>query len=116
MATRAEPLGAALAPTSAARRTRWPRLLENVAASFHDYSLTAAREAEQRGELSSSPEVIVSVPQLGNDLTDLTSVLDLGRYLWGSRSELNDHCAACSPADVGTVGDSGCSGRRSSTN
>jgi hypothetical protein len=65
------------------------RLLENVAASFHDYSLTAAREAEQRGELSSSPEVIVSVPQLGNDLTDLTSVLDLGRYLWGSRSEVD---------------------------
>ena len=64
------------------------RLLENVAASFHDYSLTAAREAEQRGELSSSPEVIVSVPQLGNDLTDLTSVLDLGRYLWGSRSDV----------------------------
>ena len=64
------------------------RLLENVAASFHDYSLTAAREAEQRGELSSSPEVIVSVPQLGTDLTDLTSVLDLGRYLWGSRSDV----------------------------
>jgi anion-transporting ArsA/GET3 family ATPase len=88
MATRAEPLGAALAPEVGSPADDVSRLLENVAASFHDYSLTAAREAEQRGELSSSPEVIVSVPQLGNDLTDLTSVLELGQYLWGSRSEV----------------------------
>ena len=88
MATRAEPLGAALASDVGSPAEDVARLLENVAASFHDYSLTAAREAEQRGELSSSPEVIVSVPQLGNDLTDLTSVLDLGRYLWGSRSDV----------------------------
>jgi anion-transporting ArsA/GET3 family ATPase len=89
MATRAEPLGAALADDVGSPAEDVARLLENVAASFHDYGLTAAREAEQRAELSSAPEVIVSVPQLGNDLTDLASVLDLGRYLWGSRSEVD---------------------------
>jgi len=88
MATRSESIGAALAPVVESPPADVARLLENVAASFHDYSLTAAREAEQRAELSSSPEVIVSVPQLGTDLTDLSSVLDLGRYLWGSRSEV----------------------------
>jgi anion-transporting ArsA/GET3 family ATPase len=89
MATRAQPLGAALADDVGSPPEDVARLLENVAASFHDYGLTAAREAEQRAELSSAPEVIVSVPQLGNDLTDLASVLDLGRYLWGSRSEVD---------------------------
>jgi len=89
MATRAEPLGAALADDVGSPPEDVARLLENVAVSFHDYGLTAAREAEQRAELSSAPEVIVSVPQLGNDLTDLASVLDLGRYLWGSRSEVD---------------------------
>ena len=53
-----------------------------------DAGRTGRAQTESVVIVSSAPEVIVSVPQLGNDLTDLASVLDLGRYLWGSRSDV----------------------------
>ncbi len=82
MATDAQRLGAALAPQVSSSPPELTRLLQDVAASFHDYALTAARQAEQRAELSTAPEVVVSVPQMGSDLTDLASVLELGQHLW----------------------------------
>ncbi|HMK10976.1 MAG TPA: ArsA-related P-loop ATPase [Acidimicrobiales bacterium] len=85
MASDAETLGIALAPDVASTPRDVARLLGGVAASFHDYALAATREAEQRAELTTGSEAIVTVPQLGGDLTDLASVLDLGRYLWGAR-------------------------------
>ena len=85
MAAEADALGVALASETASTPRDVARLLEGVVASFHDYALAATREAEQRAELTTGSEAVVSVPQLGGDLTDLASVLDLGRYLWGAR-------------------------------
>ncbi len=85
MAANADSISTSLASEVVAPPSEVARLLENVAASFHDYALAAARQAEQRAELSSAPEVMVSVPHMGMDLTDLASVLELGRHLWGSR-------------------------------
>ena len=87
MASTAEALGKTLAPVVSSTPVDVARLLRDVAASFHDYALAATRQAEQRGELSSVPEALVPVPQLGSDLTDLASVLELGRYLWGQGPE-----------------------------
>jgi hypothetical protein len=83
MATNAEAVGKTLAPVVEGSPPDVTRLLQDIAASFHDYALAASRQAEQRAELSSGPEALVAVPQLGSDLTDLASVLELGQYLWG---------------------------------
>jgi anion-transporting ArsA/GET3 family ATPase len=77
-------IGADLAPLLAAEPADLTRLVTDVAASFHNYAVAATREAEQRAELSGAPEV-VSVPQLGGELTDLAGVLDLGQHLWRPR-------------------------------
>ncbi len=77
-------IGADLAPLLAAEPADLTRLVADVAASFHNYAVAATREAEQRTELARAPEV-VSVPQLGGELTDLAGVLDLGQYLWRPR-------------------------------
>jgi len=77
-------IGADLAPLLAAEPADLTRLVADVAASFHNYAVAATREAEQRTELAGAPEV-VSVPQLGGELTDLAGVLDLGQHLWRPR-------------------------------
>ena len=77
-------IGADLAPLLAAEPADLTRLVTDVAASFHNYAVAATREAEQRTELAGAPEV-VSVPQLGGELTDLAGVLDLGQHLWRPR-------------------------------
>jgi anion-transporting ArsA/GET3 family ATPase len=77
-------IGADLAPLLAAEPADLTRLVADVAASFHNYAVAATREAEQRTELARAPEV-VSVPQLGGELTDLAGVLDLGQHLWRPR-------------------------------
>jgi anion-transporting ArsA/GET3 family ATPase len=84
MEREAEAIGADLAPLVAGEPADLARLVADVAASFHNYAVAATREAEQRAELAGAPEV-VSVPQLGGELTDLAGVLDLGRHLWRPR-------------------------------
>ena len=84
MEREAAAIGADLAPLLAGEPADLARLVADVAASFHNYAVAATREAEQRAELAGAPEV-VSVPQLGGELTDLAGVLDLGRHLWRPR-------------------------------
>ena len=84
MEREAAAIGADLAPLLAAEPADLTRLVADVAVSFHNYGVAATREAEQRADLSGAPEV-VSVPQLGGELTDLAGVLDLGQHLWRPR-------------------------------
>jgi anion-transporting ArsA/GET3 family ATPase len=58
-------------------------LLREVAESFLNFSLVARREAEQRDELSPSPEVLASAPAFENDVSNLTGLLALGETIWG---------------------------------
>ena len=117
MSATAETLAKTLAPAVAGDPTDVARLLQDVAASFHDYALAASRQAEQRAELSTAPDALVAVPQLGSDLTDLTSVLELGRATCGVgggglalRGESTTvRARSC---ESGYHGDHGCSGRR----
>jgi anion-transporting ArsA/GET3 family ATPase len=84
MEREAAAIGADLAPLVGGSPADLTRLVADVAGSFHNYAVAATREAEQRAELARAPE-IVSVPQLGGELTDLAGVLDLGQYLWRPR-------------------------------
>lgn len=40
------------------------------------------REASQRSDLSWSPGVVATVPELEGDVHDLAGVLEVGRHIW----------------------------------
>jgi anion-transporting ArsA/GET3 family ATPase len=58
------------------------RVLREVAGSFRNFSVVAKREAEQRAELSTAPDVVVNVPYFDEDISDLAGLLRLGRAIW----------------------------------
>jgi anion-transporting ArsA/GET3 family ATPase len=58
------------------------RVLGEVGDSFLNFGVVAKREAEQRAELASVPDVVVSVPFFDTDIFDLAGLLDLGRAVW----------------------------------
>jgi anion-transporting ArsA/GET3 family ATPase len=59
------------------------RVLVEISESFLNFQVVAQREAEQRGELAVSPEVIATVPFFETDITDLSGLLRLGQHFWG---------------------------------
>ncbi len=67
---------------AAGERAAVTRVLREVAASFRNFSVVAKREAEERAELASVPDVVVSVPYF-DDIADLPGLLRLGRAIWG---------------------------------
>jgi anion-transporting ArsA/GET3 family ATPase len=58
------------------------RVLREVAESFLNFAVVAKREAEQRAELGSVPDVVVNVPYFDDDIADLAGLLRLGRAIW----------------------------------
>jgi anion-transporting ArsA/GET3 family ATPase len=62
---------------------RLQRVLAEVGKSFLDYRVVAQREAEQRNELATRPEVLVSVPYFATDVYDVAGLVHLGERLWG---------------------------------
>ncbi|HEX5265199.1 MAG TPA: ArsA-related P-loop ATPase [Acidimicrobiales bacterium] len=59
------------------------RVLVEISESFLNFQVVAQREAEQRGELAVSPDVIATVPFFETDITDLSGLLRLGQHFWG---------------------------------
>jgi anion-transporting ArsA/GET3 family ATPase len=59
------------------------RVLREVAESFLNFSVVAKREAEQRAELASVPDVVATVLYFDQDICDLRGLLALGRAVWG---------------------------------
>jgi len=57
-------------------------VLQEVGTNFNNIGVVARREASQRSELSNLPGLVVSVPELEQDVHDLDGVLALGRHLW----------------------------------
>jgi hypothetical protein len=56
--------------------------LGEISSSFLNYQVVAQREAEQRGELAASPDVVATVPFFDTDITDLSGLLRLGEHIW----------------------------------
>ena len=71
-----------LAPLVDAPPGRISGVLTEVADSFHNFQVVAKREAEQRAELATAPEVTVSVPYQDEDIHDLAGLARLGERLW----------------------------------
>jgi anion-transporting ArsA/GET3 family ATPase len=59
------------------------QVLGEVAESFLNFGLVARREAEQRAELATTPEVLASVPFFDEDICDMAGLLRLGEKIWG---------------------------------
>ncbi|MBO0732276.1 MAG: ArsA family ATPase [Acidimicrobiaceae bacterium] len=59
------------------------RVLREVGGNFRNFATVARREALQRAELAGSPEVLVTVPELDDDIHDIGGLLGLGERLWG---------------------------------
>ncbi len=57
-------------------------VLGEMGGSFLDYQVVARREAEQRNELSASPELTLTVPWLDDDIHSLGGLLELGERIW----------------------------------
>ncbi len=58
------------------------RVLREVGESFLNFGVVAKREAEQRAEISTRPDVVLAVPFFETDIFDLAGLLRLGRVLW----------------------------------
>jgi hypothetical protein len=56
-------------------------VLAEISERFHDIAIVASREAERRSELESIGALTVTTPALDHDVTDLTSLLELGGHL-----------------------------------
>lgn len=58
------------------------RVLAAVGENFANYRKVAAREAELRGEMAGSCDLVCSVPYLPHDIADLSGLYELGTRLW----------------------------------
>ncbi|MGH9281266.1 MAG: hypothetical protein ACRD12_24690, partial [Acidimicrobiales bacterium] len=59
------------------------RVLREVSESFLNFAVVAKREAEERAELGSVPDVVATVPYFDDDICDLAGLLRVGREIWG---------------------------------
>jgi anion-transporting ArsA/GET3 family ATPase len=64
-------------------RSQAARVLRSVGESFLNFQVVAKREQEQRAELDSVPDVVVTVPYFETDIYDLAGLLRAGRAMWG---------------------------------
>jgi anion-transporting ArsA/GET3 family ATPase len=58
------------------------RVLGELGESFLNFQVVAKREAEQRAELGSVPDVVAAVPYMDSDIYDLDGLLAVGERLW----------------------------------
>jgi len=77
------PALAAAVGAQGADATAIARVLGEVGESFLNFGVVAKREAEQRAELASVPDVVVSVPFFDTDIYDLAGLLRHGQAIWG---------------------------------
>jgi anion-transporting ArsA/GET3 family ATPase len=73
---------ARIAPVVRADPGQVERVLYEVAESFRNFEVVAQREAKQRAELASVPDVVVSVPYFETDIYDLAGLARLGEEIW----------------------------------
>jgi anion-transporting ArsA/GET3 family ATPase len=78
----AEDLAQAVAGLVDGQSPRVRRVLSEVGESFANYAVVATREAEQRAELATTADVLVTVPILDEPVNDLASLVRLGQCCW----------------------------------
>ena len=56
-------------------------MLRTIGESFRNFAVVAKREAELRAELARRSRLVVTIPELEGDITDLEGLAAIGRYL-----------------------------------
>ncbi|MGH9030271.1 MAG: ArsA family ATPase [Acidimicrobiales bacterium] len=79
----AESLAAEMRDANGVDSAQLGRVLGEVGKSYLDYRVVAQREAEERAELATVPETLISVPFYDTDVYDMAGLLRLGERLWG---------------------------------
>ncbi len=74
--------GPAVGPADEVSVERMVHVLAQVGQSFLDYQVVARREAEQRSELSSVPDLCLTIPVFDTDIHSLGGLIGLGERLW----------------------------------
>ena len=94
LAERADTIAAELADRGPAEladarleEPRIKRVLTTVAGTFHDYSVVATREAEQRHRLEQLPRVTAVVPTLPGEINDLVGLAQIAQHLYGREDQ-----------------------------
>ncbi|MGH9187650.1 MAG: ArsA family ATPase, partial [Acidimicrobiales bacterium] len=75
-------IASAVAPRLEAEPDQVARVLTEVGKSFLNFQVVAKREAEERAELGTAPEVVATVPYFESDIFDLAGLLRLGEKIW----------------------------------
>jgi hypothetical protein len=57
-------------------------VLTEVAESFLNFRVVALREAEEKSQLGTVPEVLATVPFFDTDIYDLAGLVMLGEQIW----------------------------------
>lgn len=58
------------------------RVLHEVGQNFRNFAVVARREAGQRRDLQTRPDVVATVPEFEGDIHDLPGLLRLGEQIW----------------------------------
>jgi anion-transporting ArsA/GET3 family ATPase len=85
LAHRADELAASVTPElppPAEDEAHVAHVLGEVGRSFLDWQVVARREAEQRAELSSTPDLTLTVPYMEDDIHSVGGLLSLGERIW----------------------------------
>jgi len=88
MKDRAEELATSLAPMLGSADitlgdvAQIRRVLTEVADSFLNFRVVALREAEEKSQLGTVPEVLATVPFFDTDIYDLAGLVRLGEQIW----------------------------------
>jgi anion-transporting ArsA/GET3 family ATPase len=88
MKDRAEELATSLAPTLGSADitlgdvAQIRRVITEVADSFLNFRVVALREAEEKSQLGTMPEVLATVPFFDTDIYDLAGLVRLGEQIW----------------------------------
>jgi len=60
------------------------RVLSTIGMSFENFAVVARREAELRNELAHRPDVVVDVPTFADEISDVSGLARIARYLMPS--------------------------------
>ena len=78
----ADELAGRLAPEVDADPVQLCRVLTEVGDNYRNFRVVAKAEAEQRRDLATIPDVVVTAPELDADIHDLAGLLRLGALIW----------------------------------
>jgi len=73
---------AAQLPSSVGEPEQVERVLREMGESYLNYRVVATREAEQRAELASVPDIVCTAPFFDADIFDLAGLLRMGETIW----------------------------------